>query len=46
MQAREHRVIERETQMEIALEGLQHGIYISMDHTMKVLRVSRTTLRR
>jgi len=30
--------------MEIALEGLQHRTYILMDHTIKVLRVSRTTL--
>jgi len=32
--------------MEIALEGLCNGTYTSIDHAVKVLGVSRTTLRR
>ena len=38
--------IERGVQMERALEGLRDGTYTTIDHAVKVLVVSRTTLHR
>jgi hypothetical protein len=43
---RKEETTERGTQMEIALEGLRDGTYMSIDHAVKALGVSRTTLRR
>ena len=40
------KITERETQVQIALQGLRDGIYMSIDHAVKALGVSRTTLRR
>jgi stalled ribosome alternative rescue factor ArfA len=37
---------ERETQVNIALKGIRDGTYMSIDHTVKVLGVARTTLQR
>ena len=37
---------ERKVQMKIAVDGVQNGTYMSVDHAVKALGVSRTTLRR
>lgn len=39
-------IADRETQVEVALEGLRDKTYTSIDHAVKALGVARTTLRR
>jgi hypothetical protein len=43
---RNQEAAQRETQVEIALEGLRDGRYMSIDQAVKPLGLARTTLRR